>query len=309
VDVLPTQDPAHATSIARIRAAIRAVIHGKDDVIDTALVAVVAGGHLLLDDVPGVGKTTLANALAASIGGTFSRVQFTADLLPADVTGGLVLDRASGQLTFRPGPVFANVVLADELNRTSPRTQSALFEAMEEGRVTVDGTTRPLPRPFLVVATQNPHDAAGTFPLPDSQLDRFLMKLSLGYPAREAEREVLRRGRVGRPTVPAAVDPAAVIGLIVAAEGVSVPSEVEDLILDVADRSRHDERLLRGVSTRAALGWFRATRARALVGGRAFAVPEDARALAPLVLGHRVLPRSGSGEAAIRALLAPPKRA
>ena len=173
-----------ADVLGRLRAAVRAALRGKDLVVDRALTAILAGGHLLLQDVPGVGKTTLASALAAAVGGTFARVQFTSDLLPADITGTNVLDPTTGKFAFRPGPLFANVVLADEINRTTPKTQSALFEAMEERQVTVDGRTRELPRPFLVLATQNPFDYHGTFHLPDSQMDRFLMRLSIGYPDR-----------------------------------------------------------------------------------------------------------------------------
>src|SRR5688572_16815045 len=179
-------------AVGRWREAVGSALLGKPVVVDLALTAVLAGGHLLLQDVPGVGKTTLAAALATAVGGTFARVQFTSDLLPADITGTNVLDPGTGRFVFRPGPLFANVVLADEINRTTPKTQSALFEAMEERQVTVDGTTRELPRPFLVLATQNPFDYHGTFQLPDSQLDRFLMRLAIGYPDRGTEREILR---------------------------------------------------------------------------------------------------------------------
>ena len=289
--------------IQRLREAIGAALRGKDDVVELALVAVVAGGHLLLEDVPGVGKTTLASSLAAALGGSFRRVQLTSDLLPADVTGSPVIDRASGELVFRPGPVFANVVLADELNRTSPKTQSALFEAMEEGAVTVDGQTHALPRPFFVIATQNPFDTAGTFALPDSQLDRFSMRLSIGYPSRDAERAVLRGNRLERGSIEPVLTPREAVALQQAAEQVGVANEVEDYLLDLVELTRTDPRLLRGVSTRGAVALFRAVRAAALVDGRSFAVPEDVRRLAPVVLGHRIVARSGDGEAAIRGLL------
>ncbi len=296
------QEDIHA-AIDRVRQAVRSAIHGKEKVVDLALVAVLAGGHLLLEDVPGVGKTTLASSLARALGGSFSRVQFTSDLLPGDVTGSPVLDRASGELVFRAGPIFANVVLADELNRTSPKTQSALFEAMEEGTVTVDGTTRELPQPFFVVATQNPFDTAGTFALPDSQLDRFLMRLTLGYPSREAERAVLRNGKIRRAKGPIALRPEEAVLLQQACETVAVSLEVENYLLDLVEKTRTDARFVRGASTRGSVALYRAVRAHALVGGRAYAVPEDVRDLAGPVLGHRVVARSGDGDAAIRALL------
>lgn len=302
-------EPGPLGSVERLREAITSVVRGKPEVVDLALTAVLAGGHLLLQDVPGVGKTTLASALAAAVGGSFARIQFTSDLLPADITGAHVLDPGSGRFEFRPGPLFANVVLADEINRTTPRTQSALFEAMEEGQVTADGQTRPLPRPFLVVATQNPFDHHGTYALPDSQLDRFLMRLHVGYPDREAERTVLRTSGRARPTPPAVLGPDEVDALIDAAGAVRVSQEVEEYVLDVARATRRDARLLRGVSTRGALALYRAVRAHALVCGRGFAIPEDVRTLAVPVLAHRVLPRSGGGPGgdgghdAIRALL------
>ncbi len=286
-----------AAAVQRLRSAVRGAVHGKDGVVDLSIVAVLAGGHLLLQDVPGVGKTTLAASLACAIGGAFSRVQFTADLLPGDITGVNVLDAATGGLRFRPGPLFANVVLADEINRSSPKTQSALFEALEEGHVTVDGQTRPLPQPFAVVATQNPFDLHGTFPLPESQLDRFLMRLRLGYPDRETERTVLRR-LTPRAVLPEpAVTPDQLAALMSAVRAVALPPEVEDYVLDLVRLTRRDARLLRGVSPRGALALVRAVRARALLQGRSFAIPEDVRALAVPVLGHRVLARVDGGPA------------
>jgi len=297
-----------AEGIERLRAAVSSVIHGKEAVIELTLVAVLAGGHLLLQDVPGVGKTTLAAGLARALGGSFARVQFTADLLPSDVTGGAVYDSSKATFSFRPGPIFANVVLADEINRTSPKTQSALFEAMEEGAVTVDGETRPLPHPFLVVATQNPYDFHGTFPLPDSQLDRFLMRVAVGYPDREAEREVVRSG--ARRMVPEAVMTLEqVLAIREQVRQVRVAEAVEDYLLDLVRATREDARLLRGVSPRGAQALYRAVQALATVRGRTFAIPEDVRTLAIPVLAHRVLPRShggptGSGGAdALRQLL------
>jgi MoxR-like ATPase len=293
-----------------MRAAVGRALLGKEGVVDLALTAVLAGGHLLLQDVPGVGKTTLASALAGAVGGTFRRVQFTSDLLPADVTGTNVFDRASGAFAFRPGPLFANVVLADEINRTTPKTQSALFEAMEERQVSVDGHTHRLPRPFLVIATQNPFDEHGTFHLPDSQLDRFLMRLSIGYPDRATERLVLRQGPVwceppaaGSPA-PAAGD-AGLLSLMDEAAAVDIPELVEEYLLDLVRGTRSDARLVRGVSTRGAQALHRAVRAHAMVCGRSVAVPEDVRAVAVPVLAHRVLPRSGGGaggEGGVRAI-------
>ena len=293
--------------IARLRAAITQVVRGKDGAVDLALTSMVAGGHLLVQDVPGVGKTTLAAALASVLGGTFSRIQLTPDLLPSDLTGGNGIDRTTGELVFRPGPLFANVVLADELNRTSPRTQSALFEAMEEQQVTVDGVTRALPRPFVVIATQNPFDHHGTYPIPESQLDRFLIRLSLGYPDRRAERELVRRAQT-RPPASNVLDPAGWDALVQAGEAIFVPEPVEEYLLDVVAATRADGRLIRGVSTRGAQALYRAVRAWALVRGRSFAIPEDVRELAVPVLGHRVMARTGGpegdgGPAAIAAIL------
>lgn len=286
-----------AELLQRVRRSIGAVVHGKDDVVVLALTALLARGHILLEDVPGVGKTTLAHALATAIGGSFRRVQFTSDLLPGDITGTNVLDPTSGSIAFRAGPLFANVVLADELNRTTPRTQSALFEAMAEAQVTVDGHSLPLPRPFLVIATQNPWDHHGTYALPESQLDRFLLRLSMGYPDRDAERAVLRTR--GRPTAEAVLEPAALLTLQAAVEDVTVSEDLEDHLLDVVARTRRDPRLVRGVSTRGAVALYRACRAHALVAGRTFVVPEDLRALAVPVLAHRVLARRTDEEATV----------
>ena len=292
-------DEQTVDAIARLRSAIGSVVRGKNDVVDLVITCVLAGGHLLLEDVPGVGKTTMASALAVSLGGEFSRIQFTADLLPGDITGVPILDMQSRTFHFRKGPLFANVVLADEINRTSPKTQSALFEAMEEGTVTVDGEAHPLRDPFFVLATQNPWDFHGTFPLPDSQLDRFLMRLRMGYPDRESEREVVRQGGRVRRVPETVVELSQVRELQQVAERVKVSREIEDYLLDLVRTTRHDSRLLRGVSPRGAQALYRAVKARAMVAGRPFAVPEDVRALAAPVLGHRVLARSRNTEGAI----------
>ncbi len=281
--------------IADLLQAVRSVVRGKDQVVELALVAVLARGHLLVEDVPGVGKTTLATSLAQALGGSFKRIQFTSDLLPADLLGVNVLDTSSSERRFRPGPIFANVVLADEINRTTPRTQSALLEAMNERRVTLDGRSHRLPRPFVVIATQNPHDFHGTFDLPDSQLDRFLLRLSMGYPDMEAERAILRSGGLAKADVQAVVGPEDVQRLADEAESIRVHRDVEDYLLALADRTRNDDRLLRGVSTRGAEALHRAIRALALVRGRDYVIPEDIRELALPVWTHRVLVRGALG--------------
>ncbi len=291
-------DPARASSAAAaalleaVRARVESVVRGKPEVVERVLVAALAGGHVLLEDVPGVGKTTLAHTVAAALGGTFRRIQFTSDLLPGDVIGVTVLEPGGG-FRFRPGPLFANVVLADELNRTTPRTQSALLEAMSERRVSVDGVTHELPAPFLVVATQNPDELHGTFPLPDSQLDRFLVRLSMGYPDRESERSILRAGRAARESVEAALTPEQWGALTAQVEAVAVHPDVEDYLLDLVDRTRSDARLVRGASTRGAAALYRTCKALAVLRGRAFVVPEDVRELAAPVLAHRLITRSG----------------
>ncbi len=276
----------------RARERVQTVVRGKDEVVEMALVAITAGGHLLLEDVPGVGKTTLAAALSRALGGSLSRIQFTSDLLPGDITGVNVLDAESGGFRFRAGPVFANVVLADEINRATPKTQSALLEAMSERRVTVDGAPHALPAPFAVLATQNPHDFHGTFALPDSQLDRFLMRLSMGYPDREHERSILRSGRQRVKELEPALSLAETRALCAAVDAVDMHEEVEDYLLELVHRTRADARLLRGVSTRGAEALYRASRALALARGRAFVVPEDLRELAVPVLAHRVVARA-----------------
>jgi MoxR-like ATPase len=296
-------DAAQRALLLQARAALNQCLHGKERLIDLALTTVVAGGHLLLEDVPGVGKTTLAAALARVIGGRFARVQCTADLLPGDVTGVSVLE--AGRFVFRPGPVFANVLLADEINRTSPKTQSALFEAMEEDHVTVDGETRPLPSPFTVIATQNPTDHHGTFPLPESQLDRFLMLLDVGYPDRDSEREVLRRPTTRAPLPEPLATPDAWADLRRAAAAMPMPAEIEDDLLDLVRATRETPRLLRGASTRGAQALHRAARAHAIVAGRSYVIPEDVRQLVLPVLAHRVIPRVDAGRGgAARALAA-----
>ena len=291
-----------ADALSRTAMAVQQVVRGKDAIIELAMVAVLAGGHVLLEDIPGVGKTTLAATLAAALGGTFRRIQFTSDLLPGDITGVNIL--SEGGFRFRRGPVFANFVLADEINRATPKTQSALLEAMSERRVTVDGESHTLPDLFIVLATQNPHDFHGTFPLPDSQLDRFLIRLSMGYPDRESERQILRRLSRRVPITPA-LTPEELVGMFDLVDAVRVPEEVEDYLLDFVEQTRHDARLLRGVSTRGAEALYRACQALALVHRREFVVCEDIIRLAVPVTAHRVRARSMGerpGEGARRAI-------
>ena len=292
--------------LGAVRTRVQEVVRGKDDLVKLSVVAVLAGGHILLEDVPGVGKTTLAHALARALGGSCRRVQFTSDLLPSDVLGTTVLDRVGGTLSFRPGPIFANVVLADEINRTTPKTQSCLLEAMNERRVSVDGVSHELPRPFLVVATQNPHDDHGTFPLPESQMDRFLLRLSMGYPDREAERAVLRAGGFRDAEVAPAIEPDELSALAARVGEVTFHAQLEDYLLELVSRTRSDARFVRGASPRGAEALYRSCRALALCEGRDFVIPEDIRALAVPVLAHRLKARSelhGAAESAVRELL------
>ena len=266
------------------------VIQGKDDAIALAFTCLVAEGHLLIEDVPGVGKTSLAKALAASLECTWGRIQFTPDLLPSDVTGVTVYSRATGEFEFRPGGIFANIVLGDEINRASPKTQSALLEAMEEGQVTVDNTTYRLDPPFMVIATQNPIEHEGTYPLPDSQLDRFLMRIHMGYPARTAEIAILDTH--GTSSVVDDLRPVATVAdvetMIAMAQAVHVAPSLKGYIVDLAEATRHHPDLALGVSPRAALGLQRAARARAAASGRDYVVPDDLKLLAAPVLEHRL---------------------
>jgi MoxR-like ATPase len=270
---------------------VERVIQGKREVVELACVCMLAEGHLLIEDVPGVGKTSLAKALAASIDCTWRRIQFTPDLLPSDVTGVSVYNRATGGFEFRPGGIFANVVLGDEINRASPKTQSALLEAMEERQVTVDATTYRLAAPFMVIATQNPIEHEGTYPLPESQLDRFLMRLRMGYPDRSAEIGMLETH--GDGPVAADLDPVAtgaeVIAMIEAAKDVHVAPSLRAYIVDLADATRRHPHLALGMSPRAALGLQRAARAFAAARGRTYVVPDDLKALAPFVVEHRLV--------------------
>lgn len=271
---------------------VATIIKGKDDVIRLAVLAMVAEGHVLIEDAPGVGKTSLAKALARSVDTEFGRIQFTPDLLPADVVGVTIWDRRTSTFDFRPGPVFAGVVLADEINRASPKTQSALLEAMAERQVTVDGHSHELRRPFMVLATQNPLDHEGTYPLPESQLDRFLLRLSVGYPSRDAEMEILTQqiNDAMIDKVEPVITPADIRRMSIAAEQVHVAPALTAYLVDIAHASRRHPGLRLGVSPRAILSLQRAARVAAAANGRDFVVPDDVKALAPAVLAHRIVP-------------------
>ncbi len=278
--------------VERLRAALDSVIRGKRETIDLLLTAVVAGGHVLLEDVPGLGKTTLAKAFARSVRMQFTRVQFTPDLLPADILGAQILHPESGTFSFQKGPVFTQVLLADEINRASPRTQSALLEAMSEGQVSVDGMTHDLPQPFIVIATQNPVDFQGTYPLPEAQLDRFLLRFSLGYPPPEVEMEVLEVHRKAEPVnaLQPVADEQEVLAARAAVHDVKVSPGVSAYLMRVVHHTRDHPQLELGVSTRGALAWYRAAQAFAYVNGRDYVSPDDLQRLAIPCLAHRVIP-------------------
>ena len=267
------------------------IIMGKRDVVQLALLSLLAEGHLLLEDAPGVGKTTIGKALAATIDVPFGRVQFTPDLLPSDVLGVSIWNRDTHEFEFRPGPIFSGIVLADEVNRSSPKTQSALLEAMAERQVTTDGVTRELAQPFMVIATQNPLEHAGTYPLPESQLDRFLMKVSVGYPDRAAELDILDSHGQTDPlkSVAAITDARKVQSMIRAARSVHVSPALQSYLVDIAEATRRHPALSLGASPRAILALQRVAKARAAAAGRNFATPDDVKALAPHVLAHRLM--------------------
>ena len=278
-------------TVAQLQRSIARAIYGKEEVIQMALVTLLARGHLLIEDVPGVGKTTLAQALARSFHCTFQRIQFTSDLLPSDVLGVSVYNPESREFEFRQGPVFANVVLADEINRTTPRTQSALLEAMNEAQVTVDGRTLPLPQPFLVIATQNPVEHHGTYPLPESQLDRVLMRIKMGYPSHETERQILRSRSIEEPvsTLEPVADVSDVLSMQEVVARVKVDSALHDYALEIVNRTRKSDQLALGVSPRGTLMLQRAAQARAFLEGRDYCLPDDFKQLAVSVFSHRVV--------------------
>ena len=274
---------------------ISRAVQGKSESIELALICMMAEGHLLIEEVPGVGKTSLAKAIAASIDCTWRRVQCTPDLLPSDVTGVTVWHRGRDTFEFQPGPVFCNILLADEINRAAPRTQSALLEAMEERQVTADGVTHPLERPFLVIATQNPVEHEGTYGMPDSQLDRFLLRVSLGYPDRQAELQILDTHGVTPPELEPVISRAEVLGLIRAAAAIHVAPTLKGDLVDLADASRRHPALAIGMSPRATLSILRASRVRAAAAGRNYVIPDDVKALAGPVLAHRLILSDDAG--------------
>jgi MoxR-like ATPase len=298
-------------TIRRLEENVGRALVGKPEVVRLAVIGLVARGHLLIEDVPGVGKTTLAAGLARSIGASFQRIQFTSDMLPSDVLGVSVWEPKHGEFVFKPGPLFTNIVLADEINRTTPKTQSALLEAMNEAQVSLDHSTYPLPQPFMVLATQNPREYEGTFPLPESQLDRFLLRIRIGYPEAADEKAVLR-GEAAPATLGAVVEADEVLALQEAAERVRAEESVLDYLVALVTATRRCPLLALGVSPRGSLALLRAARARALGDGRDYLLPDDIKSLAVPALAHRVIVKgslAGSaaggmdGEAAVTAIV------
>lgn len=275
----------------RIRKNVQKVIVGKDDVINQVLVAVLCEGHVLLEDVPGIGKTTLARSLAVSLGATFKRIQFTPDLLPSDVTGLNWFNQKKQEFQFRPGPIMSQVVLADEINRATPRTQSALLEAMQERQVTVDGVTRSQPRPFLVMATQNPVELEGTFPLPEAQIDRFLLRVEIGYPNESEENKILERFRASEPleSLDAVTSPGEILKQIEARKSVRVEDSVRNYIVQVARVTRNHPEVELGASPRATLALYQAAQAWAVIQERNYVLPDDVKEMAAPVITHRLM--------------------
>jgi MoxR-like ATPase len=282
---------AASSRLTDLQRSIALVVKGKEEVIRLALTSLLARGHLLIEDVPGVGKTTLAHALARSFHCSFQRIQFTSDLLPSDVIGISVFNPTTQDFEFKPGPIFANIIVADEINRTTPKTQSALLEAMNEAQITVDNHTHPLPRPFLVLATQNPIEHHGTYPLPESQLDRFLMRIRMGYPARESEKEIIRNHSGVSPVdqLPPLMDAADVIAMQQQVSQVKVDDSLLDYALEIVDRTRQSEHFSLGVSPRGAVMLHRAAQARAFLEGRDYCLPDDFKRLIVPVFAHRVV--------------------
>ena len=287
---------------------ISRVVLGKSQVVRFSLVALLAGEHILLEDVPGVGKTLVGKALAKSVSGTFNRIQFTPDLLPSDIVGSSVFNSNTGEFSFHSGPLFGNIVLADEINRTPPRTQSALLEAMSDGQASVDGETHTLPSPFMVIATQNPFEFEGTYPLPESQLDRFLLRTSMGYPDREVERQILVNHRSNEPVeeLKPVISCEQIADLQNAVRQVTMESSIQEYLLDITEATRQSDELHVGVSTRGALALYRAAQSLALVEGRDYVVPDDIKNLAVPVFAHRVIAKGylhGGQRDAVEALM------
>jgi MoxR-like ATPase len=279
--------------VRRIISNVESAVLGQSSTVRLSIVALLAGGHILLEDAPGLGKTSLARAIAKTLGCRFVRMQFTPDLLPSDILGSSVYRPATGDFEFRPGPIFTNVLLADEINRTTPRNQSALLEAMSERQVSIEGFTHILPQPFLVIATQNPWEFEGTYPLPENQLDRFMMCLSLGYPRRESEREILRRHRSGQPVdeLQSVASAEQLLDIQKQVQQVKVEESISDYMLELADRTRNHPELTLGISTRGLLTLYRAAQSHAWVDGRNFVIPDDIKQTAVPVLAHRLVCR------------------
>lgn len=276
--------------ITKIRDSLATHIHGKPKAIDSVITCIIAGGHVLIEDVPGVGKTTLAYALSRTFDSNFNRIQFTSDLIPSDIIGVSIYQKTESQFVFHPGPIFANVVLADEINRSSPKSQSALLEAMERGLITVDGEAHPIERPFIVIATQNPVDFESTFPLPNAQLDRFLMRISMGYPDAKAEKAMLRSGALHYDDIqiPHVVEKQDIIDLQALAKNVFIEDSIFDYLHSLIEKTRNHSAIEVGVSPRGALAFKTALQAAALVNGRDFVAPEDVQNLAQACLAHRL---------------------
>jgi MoxR-like ATPase len=304
--------PQTLARLSELETALGAAIRGKPEVVRLSLVCLLARGHLLIEDVPGVGKTTLAHALARAASCRFHRLQFTSDMLPSDVLGVTIYNAHAEAFEFKPGPIFSNFLLADEINRTTPKTQSALLEAMNEGQVTIDGHSHSLPRPFMVIATQNPVEHHGTYPLPESQLDRFLMRLRMGYPDAASERQILRNHERKSPEVTTALTAEDIVALQDTVHRVAVEEALVDYLLAIVERTRNHESLALGVSPRGSQALFRAVQALALVEGREYAIPDDVKRLAAPLFAHRVVintrttlaPRRGdAGERIIEEIL------
>ncbi len=276
---------------AQVRQNIQKVIVGKEEAINLVMVAILCEGHVLIEDVPGTGKTTLAKAMAISLGCSFHRIQFTPDLLPSDITGVSIYNQKTGDFEFRPGPILSQVVLADEINRATPRTQSALLEAMQERQLTVDGETRLLPRPFLIMATENPVELEGTFPLPEAQLDRFLLRVNIGYPSESEENAILERFRKADPMseLSAVTEPAVLKALIEQVHDIRVETTVQNYMVQLVRATRESNEVALGASPRAALALYRACQAWAGIHGRTFVTPDDVKFVASRVLTHRIL--------------------
>lgn len=288
-----TAPEAIATASAKLQAleaALNGVVRGKPDVVRLSVVCLLSRGHLLIEDVPGVGKTTLAHALARSIDCSFHRLQCTSDMLPGDILGVTVFNARNGEFEFKRGPIFTNLLLADEINRTTPKTQSALLEAMNEYQITIDGVTYPLAEPFMVIATQNPVEHHGTYPLPESQMDRFLMRIRVGYPDAASEREILRAAQPATaPEVKPVISPAELVEIQRAVESIRVDDSLVDYILAIVEQTREHDQLALGVSPRGAQGLYRAAQALALIEGRDYVLPDDIKRLAVPVFAHRVV--------------------